>query len=269
MDDLDDAIALVYAQPPSGFVAARTALVKELKAAERKHDAAAVAVLRRPTKLAWALGEAIRRAPEAGAAFFSAIDALAEPGGDLRRRTADLRSAVASLVAAVEDVDPGEATAAFLATAADPGATADLRRGRLAELPATGGFGGLGFGLDPGPIQGEAGHAAAEAGAPRGAVEEEDEDSDATGRAAAEAAERERREQEARAQAEKLAALESERDAAAAAEAAAAERVEAARAVLVNAQAELDQATRALGDARRASTEAATLLAEAEGSIRS
>ena len=43
MDDLDADVALVYAQPPSGFVAARSALVKELKSAKRKDDAASVA----------------------------------------------------------------------------------------------------------------------------------------------------------------------------------------------------------------------------------
>ena len=242
MDDLDPAVALVYAQPLSGFVSARTALVKELKASKRTEDAARVAALRRPTKQAWAIGDVVRRAPEAATAFFAAIAGLAEPGGELRHRTNDLRGATAALVESVEGLGPGEATAALLAIAADPDSTEALRRGRLAEVPAAGGFGGLT--LVPGPAVGSD---------PSGAGEEPPDDERV---AAAGGAEREREEADARARAERLAALEAARGRALAAEGAAAERVRAAQAAVDEAEAELIRATTALDDARRAVTEA-------------
>jgi hypothetical protein len=143
VDDLDDAIGLVYAQEPTGFVTARNTLVKELKAAKRKEDAAQVAALRRPTKLAWAMGAAVRSEPSAAASFQDAVAALAASGADIRARTADLRKAVQALsaAAAVHGVDAGDAEAGFLAVAADPEAATALRQGRLADVPAAGGFG--------------------------------------------------------------------------------------------------------------------------------
>lgn len=268
MDDLDAAVALVYAQPPSGFVAARGALVKELKAAKRKEDAARVAGLRRPTKQAWAIGEAVRRSPEAAEAFFAAVDGLAEPGADLRRRTADLRAATAGLVGSVEGVEPGDATAALLATAADPQAIEALRLGRLADVPAGGGFGGLSLPAAPaGGAQPEPGRVAGrEGGSPTAGGE-----AGATGDDGAEAewaAEQERQEAEARARAraEQVAARQAEHERAVAAERAAAERAEAARAALERAQAELADATAALADARQAAATAADLLDTAERS---
>lgn len=227
MDDLDAAIALVYAQPPSGFVTARGALVKELKAAKRKEDAAAITALRRPTKQAWAVGEAVRRAPEPAAAYFAAIEALSGPGGDLRQRTADLRTAVTALVEAIEGVDGGDATAALLATAADPGATDALRRGRLAEVPVAGGFGGLSLGVGP------------------AAPPQEADDGDAAGDGPAASA--------------------GPPEATAPDDATAAEQVEAAQAAIGEAQAARDRASQALDDAREAATAASARLQEAQG----
>jgi hypothetical protein len=266
VDDLDAAIALVYAQPASGFVAARGALVKELKAAKRKEEAARVAALRRPTKLAWAVGEAVRRAPDAAGSFFSAVESLGAAGGDLRQRTADLRQAVATIVKGADGVDHGEATAALLAVAADPGATEALRLGRLADVPAGGGFGGLpmGFGgpaadeAPPKPAPPEARAEPADGGG-AGADQPAGGDDEA---AAAEAAAA-RREKEARLRAERIAALEAECAEAADAEAAALGRVEAARAALDAAQADLDQATAALEEKRSAATVTAARLQEA------
>lgn len=263
MDDLDDAIAQVYAQPPSDFVAARTALVKELKAAKRKDAAASVAVLRRPTKLAWAVGEAVRRSPEPAAAYFGAIGALAEPG-DLRQRTADLRSAVAALVTSAQGAEPGEVTAALLAVAADPDGTEALRRGRLADLPASGGFGGLtaGFGAaGPSPVEAEA--VAAAPDGTGGAVSEAGVAADAAAGEEMAAAEGRRRHEEAEARAQRIAALEAERVGALAAEEAATGEVTAARAAVQAAQAELDWATGVLDEARRAASTAAARLEEA------
>ena len=259
MDDLDAAVALVYAQPPSGFVAARGALVRELKAAKLKEEAAMVAGLRRPTKQAWALGEAVRRAPEAAATFFEAIAELARPGGDVRQRTNDLRAATAALVDAAGGLGAGDATAALLAIAADPEATDALRRGRLAEVPAAGGFGGLTLAEPAAADRPEPGgdeEVGPTGGTASGAQAATDVDAEAE-------AEGERLEAEAGARAEHLAALVAERALAVEAEAAAVRRVEAAQAAVEEAEAELARATAALAEARRAATAVAERLREA------
>jgi hypothetical protein len=259
VDDLDEAIALVYAQPPSGFVAARAALVKQLKADKCKDEAARVAALRRPTKLAWAIGDAVRRAPEPAKAFFAAVAGLEEPGADLRQRTAELRKAIGGLVDAIEDVDPGAATAALLATAADPEAGTALRLGRLAEVPAGGGFGGL-------TLVPEAAAAAPSRAEPQERGGEGPASGDRATDTEPDERERQEREDEAKRQrAERLERLRAERQEAAAAEDAAAHRVEAARAAVEEAQAELERATRELDEARKAASAAAAALDEAAG----
>ncbi len=259
MDDLDAAVALVYAQPPSGFVAARTALVKELKAAKRKKDATEVAALRRPTKQAWALGEAVRRAPEAAAALFAAVAALANPDGDLRQRANDLRAVTGALVESAGGLDPGEATAALLAVAADPEATEALRRGRLAEVPATGGFGGLSSDLAPVPHPVEADGADGADGGDDAGTGAAPVPGDEESRGSANA-DRERQEAEARARAEHLAALAAERDRAAEEEEAAARWVDTARGAVDEAEAELARASSALAAARMAAAAASERL---------
>ena len=62
MDDqaLDEALDDLCSQPPEEFVAARNALVRELKSAGRKDDAAMVTALRRPTRTTWALNRLAR-----------------------------------------------------------------------------------------------------------------------------------------------------------------------------------------------------------------
>ena len=52
MDDLDDRLDALYAGPPGEFIATRNALAKALKADGQDEEAARVAALRRPTKLA-------------------------------------------------------------------------------------------------------------------------------------------------------------------------------------------------------------------------
>jgi len=265
VEELDAAVARIYAEPPSGFVTARSALVRQLKATRRKEDAALVAALRRPTKQAWALGEAVRRAPEAASGFFAAVAALGQPTGDLRHRTNDLRVATATLVGAVAALDPGEATGALLAIAADPVAPDALRLGRLSEVPSGGGFGGLTLMPEP-PDQPE--HAvdpkvrprtvAEEAAGGDGAGVDEPEPDELPG--TPRDAEREQREGEELARAERIAALEAERDRAVAAEGTAARRVTLAQTAADEAQAELVGATQELAGARAESAEASRRL---------
>ena len=266
MEEVDVAVARIYAEPPSAFVTARTAMVKDLKAARRKEDAALVSALRRPTKQGWALGEAVRRTPEAASGFFAAVAALGEPSGDLRRRTNDLRVATATLVDAVATMDPGEATAALLAVAADPAALDALRLGRLSEVPSGGGFGGLTLlpeppnkperAVDPDVEPGGAATERAAGGDGAGVDEPEPDELPDT----AKDAEREQREGEDRARTERIAVLEAERDRAVVAEGTAARRVTLAQTAADEAQAELVGATQELAGARAESAEASQRL---------
>jgi hypothetical protein len=244
VDDLDEAIALVYAQNPAGFVSARGTLVKELKAAKRKDDAAAVAALRKPSKLAWAVGDAARREPEAARAFEDAVDALSTPGADVRASTVQLRRAVGTLAAAAADAagTAGDAEAALLAVAADPEAMAALRQGRLAEVPASGGFGVLGLVAPPEPAERPTAATTAD--------EDAEDDSAATAAAAeAERAEEQRRAEEA---ADRRRTLERVLADAEAARASAVERVDGARRGLADAEQALDEATATVDAARAA-----------------
>src|SRR4051794_41888804 len=71
----EDAIVL-FRTPPDRFVAERDALVKELRAAGRDDDAAAVKALRKPTATVWALNQLAARESGGLAALFEAGRAL-------------------------------------------------------------------------------------------------------------------------------------------------------------------------------------------------
>lgn len=105
---IDEALEL-YGLDPSEFVAARTALVKELKAAKRKDDAAAVAKLTRPRMGEFTLNRVAREQPDVVKAFAAAVAAATAAqssaigsgdGAALRATSADLRTATAKLVEA-------------------------------------------------------------------------------------------------------------------------------------------------------------------------
>ena len=150
----------LYAVRPEDFVAARTALVKELKADGRKDDAAAVAKLRRPSVAAWALNQVAREKPDlvetaidAGEQLRAASDAaVAGRPGELRAATAAERTAANAVVkaAAAHLGARADATApALLATirvaALDEEVADQLRRGVLVTEQEQPGFG---FGMD-------------------------------------------------------------------------------------------------------------------------
>ena len=59
-----DGVDALYAVRPEEFVAARAALVKELKADGQKAEAAQVAKRRRPSVVAWALNQVAREQPK-------------------------------------------------------------------------------------------------------------------------------------------------------------------------------------------------------------
>jgi hypothetical protein len=151
----------LYAGPPDGFVAARDALAKALKAEGDKDAAAEVKALRRPTVAAWAVNQVARTTKtkkdvaallQVGDRLRDAHEALLDGKGDaaIREATSERRKLVAKLTkAAVELLGAtGEAqreaiTNTFDAAVADPEAGLVVRAGRLAkELDAPSGFGG-------------------------------------------------------------------------------------------------------------------------------
>ncbi|MGH9119318.1 MAG: hypothetical protein ACRD0A_16000, partial [Acidimicrobiales bacterium] len=158
-DGLDERIAGLYLLPPDEFVTARTALVKELRSAGEREAAGAVAKLRKPTVVAWALNQLRRADPEALADFGQAVDRLRQAqdqalAGD---RTVDLRAAlgerrehsgalIQAASQALRDIgrDPDPHLAALGATveaaASDPAVGELLRTGRLTTERSAPGF---------------------------------------------------------------------------------------------------------------------------------
>ncbi|HEX6421599.1 MAG TPA: hypothetical protein VFZ77_24050 [Acidimicrobiales bacterium] len=150
--DLDDRVAAVYGGPLGAFVAERDALARDLRAAGRRDDAAAVKALRKPRVVAWALDAGARADPGAIAGLAAAVEALrgAQTGGaDLRAAIADLRAAEGPVVDAAtraardhgQPVDRTALASAVRAVVGDPQALAALRTGRLVDVPAAGGLG--------------------------------------------------------------------------------------------------------------------------------
>jgi hypothetical protein len=158
------AIAL-FRTPPDRFVAARDALVKDLRTQGRDDDATTVKALRKPTATVWALNQLADHEAEALAALFETGRALRAAQSDaiagsssaaLVEAGAERRAAVGRLTtAAVAILDGGghrgaaqsDAIAQALeAASVDTDAGAELAAGTLEKLPAARGdmgFGGL------------------------------------------------------------------------------------------------------------------------------
>jgi hypothetical protein len=146
--DLDACLDAIFAAPADGFVAAREALVRELKQAGRRDDAATVHALRRPTVAVWSLNQMARAQPDQLAALVAAgdeVDELQQCGADARddlraaaRRRRALLDGLTEVAAAFADRPDGvraSVAATLDAAALDPSLQDDLLRGRLtAEL---------------------------------------------------------------------------------------------------------------------------------------
>ncbi|HEX5946705.1 MAG TPA: hypothetical protein VFY82_10530, partial [Acidimicrobiales bacterium] len=107
---LGPSIAEVYGGPLDGFVARRDALVRELRSADRKDEAAEVKALRKPKALAWALDAGALADPDAFAELDAAVSEVGEAqdgGGDVRAAIARLRAAEDAAVAAADDAARG------------------------------------------------------------------------------------------------------------------------------------------------------------------
>lgn len=144
-------IARIYAGPLEGFVVRRVALVKALRAAGRREDAATVKALRKPSRVAWALDAASLADPESIEHVAAAIDATlaAQSGGrDLRTALSELREAVQKLADTASrtaasggySVDRAELVNAVMAVIGAPGAFELLRAGLLVDVPEAGGL---------------------------------------------------------------------------------------------------------------------------------
>ncbi len=106
-------LAELFVTPPAAFVGARNALVKALKAAKRKDEAAAVAGLRRPTVQDWALNTVAAIRPKVVAEAVAAFERVGTAqgaamsdggGGDLRQAMGELRAAATALRTAAEQI---------------------------------------------------------------------------------------------------------------------------------------------------------------------
>lgn len=276
--DIDAAVAELYGGPLDSFVRRRDALARTLRSEGRRDDASSVRSLRKPKRLAWALDAARLANPTAVDDLAGAADAVADAqatGGDMRATTTRLREVQDALVeaaveaarAADQRVDRSAVGLAVRAVASDPGALSELRSGRLVDVPAAGGLGGLdpAFGAEVAAARGgrrgreEDTIAAPDRAAPparavaaaRRALERAETKADAADRRAREAAER------AGAAGEE--AREAERELAAATE-----RAGAARRAAEDAQRDADTAAEERDEAAAALADARELVAELE-----
>ena len=141
---LEPSIAEVYGGPLDGFVARRDALVRELRSADRKDEAAEVKALRKPKALAWALDAGALADPDAFAELDAAVSEVSEAqdgGGDVRAAIARLRAAEDAAVAAADaaarehdhPVDRTSLASGLRAVVGSAAAMDALRAGRLVD----------------------------------------------------------------------------------------------------------------------------------------
>ena len=172
-DDSDSALRQateeLFALDPADFVAARNALVRRLRKEKHREQAEAVARLRRPTPVAWAVNQLARRHREELDALLALGDALrtaqtqtlaGADAADLRQAGRVRRDAVAGLAdlatafladrGAGADAHRAEVIATLEAASLDPQAAVEVSSGRLTSgLDPPSGFGEIGgFGGD-------------------------------------------------------------------------------------------------------------------------
>lgn len=145
--DLASAVAPIYQAPLEDFISRRDALVKQLRAEKRPADAALVKALRKPSRMAWALDAVIHEDPSSIERLSAAITE-AQTGVDLRTALETVKEAVRA-VAAVgaraavrtgNPIEPSALAAAVYAIIGDATAFAELSAGRLIDVPPGGGL---------------------------------------------------------------------------------------------------------------------------------
>jgi hypothetical protein len=152
----------LFGFPLSEFTGARNALVRELRKAGRKDEAAEIRSLRKPSATVWAVNQLARSEPERVAELIKAGDALRKAQRDvLGGKEADVREASrvqheladelvdeARAILAEAGTKPTQAAAQRISTtlraaSTDPNAVKLLRKGRLTEDVESIGFGPL------------------------------------------------------------------------------------------------------------------------------
>lgn len=150
----------LYTLDPDEFVAARDALVRDLKKRGDTAEAARVATLRRPTVAAWAVNVTAREHPREVEALLASGNrlraaqekALRGDAGVLREATNDRRAAVATVAALVAGVlgdrasaQAGAVSATLEAATVDEEVAALVREGKL-DRERSAAAAGFGFG---------------------------------------------------------------------------------------------------------------------------
>ena len=145
-DPLSPALDRLYGAPLEDFVAVRTKLAAELKAAGEAAASKAIAAAPKPTRTAWALNQVSRRQPELPRALLRARDAAFTPTpGDadgLRQAMRAYRDKITDIVRAARDLmaeggmEPNaiqlrRMTETVQAASADEGARTQLLGGTL------------------------------------------------------------------------------------------------------------------------------------------
>jgi len=145
--DLATAIVAVYRAPLEDFIRRRDELAKQLRAEKRRDDAAFVKALRKPSRIAWTLDGIVHEDPASIDRLGNAISE-AQTGADLRTALEGVKEAVRAVAAAgarvavraEHPIEPNVLVAAVQAIIGDESAFAELRAGRLVDVPEGGGL---------------------------------------------------------------------------------------------------------------------------------
>ncbi len=273
--DLDEAAAELYGVDLDDFMAARTRLVAQARAAKDRPLATAVTALKKPTRSAWLLNLLSRRSPDDLSRLEELAGRLATAhhAGDLaalRALGAERTKLVGQLSAAAVDTGgergyqateavKGEVNSTLSAAVADPGTRTELLAGRLVKAHVYSGFGLPAMGaFAPGEAPSEP-TAAAEPTTPLHTPEDAE-------RRAAQAA-RQRAEQLVREASDELRRARAGYQEATRLESDARERLDRASQEVADLRAELRAAEDAEVVARRTATEAADGVHEARGAV--
>lgn len=141
LDPRDDELRTLLSEPLDRFVAARNARVKALRAEGRREEAALLATVRKPSRLAHRVAHLAALDPDAAHVVVRAAEDVqdAQEGeGDLREAMAALRPAIDAVLAPASPRDRADLGVPLRAVLADRDARQAWRDGVLVELPGAG-----------------------------------------------------------------------------------------------------------------------------------
>jgi hypothetical protein len=145
------AIADLYRAPLEEFISRRDALVRQLRAEKRRDEATQAKALRKPNRTAWVLDQVAfdDDAPiEQLATAIVGAQTQSGQGGSLRQALQDVQAAVRGVahagarvaIRAGHPIDASALVGAVLAVMGDANAFAQMRAGRLVDIPEGGGL---------------------------------------------------------------------------------------------------------------------------------